>query len=71
MTRNKKTALALAMILAFGLICSRPRIYVWLNASLWPVILLLIGLALACYLGISVLAERRPPDDSHIGADDR
>jgi hypothetical protein len=62
MTRNRKIALALAILLAFWLVWSRLRIYVWLHASLWPVVVVLIGLALALYLGISALTERRPPD---------
>ena len=62
MTRNRKIALALAILLAFWLVWSRMRIYVWLHASLWPVVVVLIGLALALYLGISALTERRPPD---------
>lgn len=62
MKRNKQIALALALLVAFGLVWSRLRIYVWLHGSLWPVILLLLGLALALYLGLSALSARRPPD---------
>jgi len=62
MKRNKQIALALALLIAFGLVWSRLRIYVWLHASFWPVVLLLLGLALALYVGISALMEQRPPD---------
>jgi len=69
MKRNKQIALALALLIAFGLVWSRLRIYVWLHASFWPVVLLLLGLALALYLGLSALIERRPDPPSD--ADDR
>jgi len=69
MIRRKKIALTLALLLAFWLVWSRVRIYLWLHASLWPVVLVLIGLALALYLGLSALIERRPDPPSD--ADDR
>jgi cell division protein FtsW (lipid II flippase) len=68
--RNKQIILALALLIAFGLVWSRLRIYVWLHASFWPVVLLLLGLALALYLGLSALSERRPPDPPP-GTDER
>jgi len=69
MIRRKKIALTLALLLAFWLVWSRVRIYLWLHASLWPVVLVLIGLALALYPGLSALIERRPDPPSD--ADDR
>ena len=69
MIRRKKIVLTLALLLAFWLVWSRVRIYLWLHASLWPVVLVLIGLALALYLGLSALIERRPDPPSD--ADER
>jgi hypothetical protein len=69
MIRRKKIVLTLALLLAFWLVWSRVRIYLWLHASLWLVVLVLIGLALALYLGLSALIERRPDPPSD--ADER
>jgi hypothetical protein len=70
MIRRKKIVLTLALLLAFWLVWSRVRIYLWLHASLWLVVLVLIGLALALYLGVSALLERRRPAPPS-GAGDR
>jgi uncharacterized membrane protein len=67
MRRNQKIALALAILLAFGLVWSRLRIYVWLHASLWAVLVALFCLVLAFYLGLSAVTERpsqEPPPDA-------
>lgn len=70
MKRNRKAALALALLVAFGLVWPRLRIYLWLHMSFWSVILQLLGLALVLYLGISALTEHRPADPS-TGDDER
>ncbi len=56
--RGTTAAITLAVLIAFWLIWSKLRIVVWVQASFWQILLLMLILAVALFLGIDYLLNR-------------
>ncbi len=58
MRLGRSVILAAAILIAFWLIWSRLRFFVWVQASLWQLILVMGVIALALFLGLDHLFNR-------------
>jgi hypothetical protein len=60
MARRRGTTVAItaAVLIAFWLIWSKLRIVVWVQASFWQLLLLMLVLAVVLFLGIDYLLNR-------------
>ncbi len=56
--RGTTAAITLVVLIAFWLIWSKLRIVVWVQASFWQILLLMLILAVALFLGIDYLLNR-------------
>ena len=56
--RGTSVAITAAVLIAFWLIWSKLRIVVWVQASFWQLLLLMLVLAVVLFLGIDYLFNR-------------